>query len=68
MLFRSDLGVPLLGQVPLESDVARAGDEGLPVVAARPDSAAGQALAGIARAVADAVAIPQAGTIPLAAG
>ena len=64
----TDLGVPLLGQVPLESDVARAGDDGLPVVAARPDSPAGQALAEIARVVGESVGIPTTGTIPLAAG
>ena len=52
-----DLGVPLLGQVPLESDVARAGDDGLPVVAARPDSAAAQELQRIAANVADAVGL-----------
>jgi ATP-binding protein involved in chromosome partitioning len=63
-----DLGVPLLGQVPLESDVARAGDEGMPVVAARPDSPAGRALSEIARVVAQSVGVPQAGTIPLTAG
>lgn len=53
----ADLGVPLLGQVPLESDVARAGDDGLPVVAARPDSAAAQELLRIATNVADAVGL-----------
>ncbi len=51
------LEVPLLGQVPLESDVARAGDDGLPVVAARPDSAAAQELARVAANVADAVGL-----------
>ncbi len=64
----ADLGVPLLGQVPLESDVARAGDDGLPVVAARPDSPAAIALAEIARVVADSVGVPQASPIPLPAG
>ena len=53
----ADLGVPLLGQVPLESDVARAGDDGLPVVAARPDSAAAQELQRIAANVAEAVGL-----------
>ena len=46
-----DLDVPLLGQVPLESDVARAGDEGTPVVLSRPDTAAAIALLGVADAV-----------------
>jgi len=53
----TDLGVPLLGQVPLESEVARAGDDGLPVVAARPDSAAAKELRHIAAKVADAVGL-----------
>ena len=48
----NDLGVPLLGQVPLESDVARAGDEGTPVVLSRPGTAAAIALLGVADAVA----------------
>jgi ATP-binding protein involved in chromosome partitioning len=47
-----ELGVPLLGQVPLESAVAQAGDAGLPVVAARPDSVAARALSALADAVA----------------
>jgi ATP-binding protein involved in chromosome partitioning len=63
-----DLGVPLLGQVPLESDVARAGDEGMPVVAARPDSPAARALVGISAQVAGAAGIPTASGIPLTAG
>ena len=56
----ADIGVPLLGQVPLESDVARAGDEGLPVVAARPDSAAAKELRVIATKVAEAVGLARA--------
>jgi ATP-binding protein involved in chromosome partitioning len=47
-----DLKVPLLGHVPLESDVARAGDEGTPVVLSRPGTAAAIALLGVADAVA----------------
>ncbi len=53
-----ELGVPLLGQVPLESSVARAGDEGLPVVAARPDTPAAVALAAVAEAVVGRVQAP----------
>lgn len=63
----ADLGVPLVGQVPLESDVARAGDDGLPVVAARPDSPAAQALTQIARVVADTAGVPQGPGVPLTA-
>lgn len=54
----AELGVPLLGQIPLESAVARAGDEGTPVVAARPDSPAAQALRQAAAAIVAAVGVP----------
>ena len=47
----TELGVPLLGQIPLESSVAEAGDEGLPVVAARPEVPAAVALRAIAEEV-----------------
>ena len=47
-----ELGVPLLGRVPLEPDVALAGDAGVPVVAGSPDSEAAAALIEIAEAVA----------------
>jgi ATP-binding protein involved in chromosome partitioning len=46
-----ELRVPLLGQVPLESDVARAGDAGTPVVLSRPDAPAAVALAEVADAL-----------------
>lgn len=52
-----ELGVPLLGQIPLESAVAETGDDGLPVVAARPDSPAAVALLAVAGAVADALPV-----------
>ncbi len=45
------LGVPLLGRVPLESEVARAGDEGTPIVLSSPDAAAAVALRGIVDAI-----------------
>ncbi|MFI7588495.1 Mrp/NBP35 family ATP-binding protein [Spongisporangium articulatum] len=41
--------VPLLGQVPLDVDLRAGGDAGLPVVLARPDSAASVALRSVAR-------------------
>jgi ATP-binding protein involved in chromosome partitioning len=47
----AELGVPLLGRIPLEPAVARAGDEGAPLVAARPDSPAAIALEEAARAI-----------------
>ncbi|MDX6556438.1 MAG: ATP-binding protein involved in chromosome partitioning [Miltoncostaeaceae bacterium] len=53
-----ELGVPLLGQIPLESAVAEAGDHGLPVVAAQPDSPAAKALLATAERVVAAVRAP----------
>jgi len=41
--------VPLLGQIPLDTALRVAGDEGTPVVLRDPDSAAAVALRGIAR-------------------
>ncbi len=57
-LLADELGVPLLGQIPLESSVAEAGDEGLPVVAARPNAPAAVALRAIAAEVALRVKSP----------
>ena len=42
------LGVPLLGQVPLDPNVVDGGDEGRPVVTADPDGPAGAAIRSIA--------------------
>jgi ATP-binding protein involved in chromosome partitioning len=56
----AELGVPLLGQIPLESAVARAGDDGLPVVAAHPESPAAKALEQVARNITAALAPPAA--------
>ncbi len=47
---------PLLGRIPLEADVARAGDDGTPVVAAAPDSPSARALVSTADALLDRVA------------
>jgi ATP-binding protein involved in chromosome partitioning len=47
-----ELGVPLLGEVPLQPDMTREADAGQPVVVAKPDSPAGQALAAIADEIA----------------
>jgi ATP-binding protein involved in chromosome partitioning len=51
-----ELGVPLLGQVPLQAGLADLADDGRPVVISAPDSPAAQALDGIARRAADALA------------
>ena len=39
-----DLGVPLLGQIPLDPNVVNGGDEGRPVVTADPDGPAGASI------------------------
>jgi ATP-binding protein involved in chromosome partitioning len=50
-----DLGVPLLGQIPLDPFVVEGGDEGRPIVRAHPDSPAGTALRAAASALTDLV-------------
>ena len=57
-LLASELGVPLLGRIPLEPAVAEAGDGGLPVIAADPTSPAAVALLETARAVTASVPHP----------
>jgi ATP-binding protein involved in chromosome partitioning len=52
-----ELALPLLGCVPLEIPVREGGDEGTPVVASHPESAAGQALRAIAQQIAARVSI-----------
>jgi ATP-binding protein involved in chromosome partitioning len=49
----SDLGVPLLAQVPLEPEVSAANDAGRPLSVAAPRSAAGAAFAAAADRIAD---------------
>jgi ATP-binding protein involved in chromosome partitioning len=44
--------IPLLGQIPLDPDLRRAGDEGVPIVLGAPDSPPGQAFRALAGAVA----------------
>ena len=46
------LGVPLLGQIPLEPSLRQGGDIGVPIVVRDPDSPAGEALRETARAIA----------------
>jgi ATP-binding protein involved in chromosome partitioning len=46
-----EIGVPLLGQVPLQAGVADLGDAGAPVIVAQPDSPAAIALRAVAEAV-----------------
>ena len=53
-----EVGVPLLGQVPLQARVPDLADAGQPVVVAEPDSPAAQALDAIAQRLAAAMAQP----------
>jgi ATP-binding protein involved in chromosome partitioning len=46
-----DLGVPLLGQVPLEPAVSTANDEGRPLAVAAPESRAGSVFAAVAQRI-----------------
>lgn len=48
-----ELGVPFLGAIPLDADVVTGGDEGRPIVIDKPHSAAAQAYAAIAAALAE---------------
>ena len=50
-----EMNLPVLGRVPLDPTVRAAGDEGIPTVVSAPDSAAGQALRGIAEVVLEAL-------------
>jgi ATP-binding protein involved in chromosome partitioning len=51
-----ELGVPLLGQVPLQARMPDLADAGKPIVVAEPGSPAGVALEAVARRVTDALA------------
>ena len=46
-----ELGVPFLGDIPIDPQIVLGGDSGSPIVAARPDSQAAQAFMAVARAV-----------------
>ena len=51
-----EIGVPLLGQIPLYPQVLVGGDSGIPIVISEPESAAAQALLRIAEKVGEAYA------------
>ncbi|WGV26470.1 Mrp/NBP35 family ATP-binding protein [Halotia branconii] len=53
----SELGVPLLGCIPLEIPTRVGGDNGVPIVVAEPDSASAKALKAIALAIAGKVSV-----------
>ena len=46
-----ELGVPLLGQIPLDPALREGGDNGTPIAAASPDSEVGQAFTALAAAI-----------------
>jgi len=60
-----ELGVPLLGQVPLQAGLADLADTGQPIVVAAPDSTAAQALDVIARRTADLLGTRRPGPLPI---
>ncbi|MBD2198724.1 MULTISPECIES: Mrp/NBP35 family ATP-binding protein [Calothrix] len=53
----SELGVPLLGRIPLEISTRVGGDNGVPIVVAEPDSASAKALSAIALSIAGKVSV-----------
>ncbi|MFK0734529.1 MAG: Mrp/NBP35 family ATP-binding protein [Gloeotrichia echinulata IR180] len=53
----TELGVPLLGCVPLEISTRVGGDNGIPIVVAQPDSASAKALTAIALTIAGKVSV-----------
>lgn len=52
-----ELNVPLLGCIPLEIDLRKEGDRGLPIVVAQPESASAKALSAIAQQIAARVSV-----------
>jgi ATP-binding protein involved in chromosome partitioning len=60
-----ELGVPLLGQVPLQAGLALQADGGRPIVVGQPESPAAQALSGIARRTAELLGQVRSGGGPL---
>jgi ATP-binding protein involved in chromosome partitioning len=54
-LLADEVGLPLLGQVPINPRIAEGGDQGLPIVTADPTSTAAKAFTAIARRVAEGV-------------
>ncbi|WP_122465435.1 Mrp/NBP35 family ATP-binding protein [Brevundimonas lutea] len=56
------LGVPVLGELPLDAALREGGDAGRPLMASDPDSEAGQVFATIAAEVARALGLDQAGS------
>lgn len=61
----AELGVPLLGQVPLQAGLARLADTGQPVVVSQPDSPAAKAFDDIAGRAAQLLDATPSGQLPL---
>jgi len=59
------LGIPFLGDIPIDTSVRIGGDEGRPIVVAAPDVAAARAFRGVARQLAAQISIQTARTLPL---
>ncbi len=57
-----ELGIPLLGCIPLEISLRQGGDQGLPIVVAKPESESAKALTAIAKQIAAKVSIAALGS------
>lgn len=58
------LGVPFLGEIPLDIEVREAGDKGIPIVEAKPDSPQAQAFRQVAEVVAAGISVLALGECP----
>jgi ATP-binding protein involved in chromosome partitioning len=56
-----ELGLPLLGEIPLDPRVLAGGEEGVPIVAGAPDTPAARAFAAIAERVSEAAGVRTSG-------
>jgi ATP-binding protein involved in chromosome partitioning len=61
----NQLGARLLGTVPLDAELRRAGDEGIPLVVSDPDSEPAQAIAALARTIESSRSAGFTRTLPL---
>lgn len=61
----TELGVPLLGQIPLQAGLARFADAGQPIVVSQPDSPAAKALTDTARQVTALLQSVRSGPLPI---
>jgi ATP-binding protein involved in chromosome partitioning len=62
----TDLGVPFLGEIPLDKAIRAYADEGVPVVIAAPDSPSGKALQEVSGKLAQQISIRAMKSLPLA--